>query len=68
MLDVLARKLNKSSGRIPFFTLQDCIITAEENLKFLEDYMEKTFLKAIGFSAEFKSKLFASRNTLLLSS
>ncbi|WP_395050533.1 hypothetical protein [Flavobacterium sp.] len=58
MLDVLVRKLNKSYCKIPFFTLHDCIITTEENLDFLWDFMSKTFIEAIGFSPNFKSKTF----------
>jgi hypothetical protein len=60
MLDVLVRKLNKSYCRIPFFTLHDCIITTEENLDFLMGFMTKTFSEAIGFSPNFKSKLYTS--------
>lgn len=59
MLDVLVRKLNKRHSKIPFFTLHDCIVTTEENLLFVENFMEQTFKETIGFSAKFKNQPFA---------
>jgi hypothetical protein len=58
MLDILARKLNKSHCKKPFFTLHDCIVTTEENTEFLEKFMIQTFKEAIGFSAKFKNEKF----------
>lgn len=58
MLDVLVRKLNKRYSKMPFFTLHDCIVTTEENIEFLEEFMVETFIETIGFSANFKSQNF----------
>jgi len=58
MLDILARKLNKSHSKIPFFTLHDCIVTTEDNLEFLHEFMIKTFTDCLNFSPNFKSKIF----------
>lgn len=58
MLDVLVRKLNKRYSKMPFFTLHDCVVTTEENIEFLEEFMEQIFNETIGFSAKFKSQNF----------
>lgn len=58
MLDNVARKLNKSRSRIPFFTLHDCIVTTKENIVELKQFMKDTFTYVIGFSPNFKSKIF----------
>lgn len=58
MLDVLVRKLNKRYSKIPFFTLHDCIVTTEENIVFMQELMEKTFIETIGFTANFKRQKF----------
>jgi hypothetical protein len=58
MLDNIARKLNKSRSKIPFFTLHDCIVTTKDNILELEQFMKDTFTAVIGFSPNFKSKIF----------
>jgi ribosomal protein S17E len=58
MLDNIARKLNKSQSKIPFFTLHDCIVTTKENIVELEQFMKDTFTVLIGFSPNFKTKIF----------
>lgn len=58
MLDILARKLNKSHCKKPFFPLHDCIVTTEENTEFLEEFMKQTFKEALGFTAKFKNQNF----------
>ena len=58
MLDNIARKLNKSKSKIPFFTLHDCIVTTKKNVEEVEQFMKDTFTAVIGFSPNFKSKIF----------
>lgn len=58
MLNNFSRKLNKSKSKIPFFTLHDCIVTTEKNIEELEQFMKDTFTALIGFSPNFKSKIF----------
>ncbi|RTL14294.1 MAG: hypothetical protein EKK56_01515 [Flavobacteriaceae bacterium] len=58
MLDVVVRKLNKSKSKIPFFTLHDCIVTTKKNVEELNQFMKDTFTSVIGFSPEFKTKIF----------
>lgn len=58
MLNYIAAKLNKRKSRLPFFTLHDCIITKKENLDEIKDFMEKAFTEVIGFSPNFKAKIF----------
>ena len=58
MLDIVARKLNKSRSRIPFFTLHDCIITTKDNVEELRRFMEEVFTSVVGVSPNFKTKLF----------
>ena len=58
MLDIVARKWNKSRSKIPFFTLHDCIITTKENVEELKRFMEEVFTSVVGVSPNFKTKLF----------
>ena len=59
MLDIVARKLNNDlKGKVPVFTLHDCIITTEENLEFVESFMKNTLTEALGFTPKMKSKVF----------
>jgi hypothetical protein len=58
MLDIVARKLNKSRTKIPFFTLHDCIITTKDNVEELKRFMEEVFITVVGVSPNFKTKLF----------
>jgi hypothetical protein len=58
MLNIIVTKLNKSKSKIPFLTLHDCIMTTEENVVELEQFMKTTFLSAIGVSPNFKTKFF----------
>lgn len=58
MLDIVARKWNKSRSKIPFFTLHDCIITTKENVEELKQFMEEVFISVVGVSPNFKIKLF----------
>ncbi len=58
MLDIVARKLNKSRSKIPFFTLHDCIITTKDNVEELRRFMEEVFFSVVGVSPNFKTKLF----------
>lgn len=58
MLEILTRKLNKSHSKKPFFTLHDCIVTTEENISFLKEFMRQIFISTVGFSANFKDKVF----------
>ena len=58
MLDIVARKWNKSRSKIPFFTLHDCIITTKDNVEELKRFMEEVFTTVVGVSPKFKTKLF----------
>lgn len=58
MLDIVARKWNKSKSKIPFFTLHDCIITTKDNVEELRLFMEEVFISVVGVSPNFKTKLF----------
>jgi hypothetical protein len=58
MLDLVVQKLNKSKSKIPFFTLHDCIVTTKKNVEELNQFMKDTFTFVIGFSPEFKTKIF----------
>jgi hypothetical protein len=58
MLDIVARKWNKSRSKMPFFTLHDCIITTKDNVEELRLFMEEVFTSIVGVSPNFKTKLF----------
>lgn len=58
MLDIVARKLNKSRSKMPFFTLHDCIITTKDNVEELKQFMEEVFNSVVGVTPNFKTKLF----------
>ena len=58
MLDIVARKWNKSRSNLPFFTLHDCIITTKDNVEELRQFMEEVFTTVVGVSPNFKTKLF----------
>jgi hypothetical protein len=58
MLDIVARKWNKSRSKIPFFTLHDCIITTKDNVEELKQFMEEVFTSVVGVSPKFNTKLF----------
>lgn len=58
MLDIVARKWNKSRSKLPFFTLHDCIITTKDNVEELKRFMEEVFTTVVGLSPNFKTKLF----------
>jgi hypothetical protein len=57
MLEILAKRLNKSKSKIPFFTLHDCIVTIKEKIEELNSFMIETFKIYIGFSPNFKTKI-----------
>jgi len=57
MLNVVARGINKEfKGKIPIFTLHDCIITTEDNLELVYDYMSKTLTQELGFTPKLSTK------------
>lgn len=57
MLHIMARNFNKKyRGKLPLFTLHDCIVTTEENADLLFKFMKETFKKEIGFSPILKNK------------
>ena len=57
MLHIIARKLNKDfRKKIPILTLHDCIVTPEENVDFVKEFMDNTFLKELGFVPMLKTK------------
>ena len=59
MLNVVARQLNrKYRGIIPIFTLHDCLITTEDNLNLVEDFMKKCLTENLGFTPKMKMKVF----------
>ena len=58
MLNIIARKLNKDfRKKIPILTLHDCIVTTEENVDFVKEFMDTTFLKELGFVPMLKSEI-----------
>ena len=59
MLNIVARKLNRRyRGKIPLLTLHDCIITTEEHLDLLEDFMKEKLTEALGFTPMMKKKIY----------
>jgi hypothetical protein len=58
MLDIVARKLNKSRTKIPFFTLHDCIITTKDNVEELKQFMEEIFTTVVGLSPNLRLSYF----------
>mgnify|MGYP005846551983 CR=1 FL=1 len=51
MLNNVARFLNKEyRGKIPLFTLHDCLITTEDNVDFLQEFTSELLTKKMGFS------------------
>ncbi|MDT0294184.1 hypothetical protein RLT85_06020 [Mesonia ostreae] len=51
MLEVLARKFNKIfKGKMPLFTLHDCLITTEDNIDELHLFMKETLAEALNFT------------------
>lgn len=58
MLNIIARKLNKDfRKKIPILTIHDCIVTTEENVEFVKEFMDTTFLKELGFVPMLKSEI-----------
>jgi len=50
ILNLVARKFNKKHGRnVPLFTLHDCLITTEDNLNTLYQFMSETLLETLKF-------------------
>ena len=59
MLHIVARRLNNLHRRkIPILTLHDCIITTEENMGKVYDFMKNTLSNELGFEAKMKSKVY----------
>lgn len=57
MLNIVTRQFNKEhQGKIPLFTLHDCLITTKENIELLFDFMTRTFKNEMGFSPILKIK------------
>ena len=59
MLNIIARQLNKKyRGKIPILTLHDCIITTEDHLELLENFMEEILSDALGFTPKMKKRIY----------
>lgn len=59
ILNVVARQFNKKfRGKVPVFTLHDSLITTEDNLILLEDFMKKCLTENLGFTPKMKMKVF----------
>lgn len=59
MLHIVARKLNNTYRRkIPILTLHDCIITTEENMLKVYDFMKNALSEELGFEAKMKYKIY----------
>ncbi len=59
MLHIVARQLNNTYKRkIPIFTLHDCIISTEDNMGKVYDFMKKTLSKELGFKVRMKCKIY----------
>ncbi len=59
MLDMVARALNKKHrGKVPILTLHDCIITTEDNLELVENFMKEVLTESMGFIPKMKRKVF----------
>ncbi|WP_225035280.1 hypothetical protein [Winogradskyella sp. SM1960] len=55
MLDIVARQFNKKhNGRMPLFTLHDCLITTEDNIEVLRQFMEEALSEALKFTPVLK--------------
>ncbi len=59
MLNVVARELNRQyRGKIPLLTLHDCIITTEDHLDLLENFMREKLTEALGFTPMMMKKIY----------
>jgi hypothetical protein len=59
MLNIIARQLNKKyRGKIPILTLHDCIITTEDHLELLENFMNEILSDALGFTPKMKKRIY----------
>jgi hypothetical protein len=59
MLHITARRLNNECRRkIHIFTLHDCLISTEDNLKKVYDFMTTTLTKELGFTPRLKQKVY----------
>ncbi|WP_223550546.1 hypothetical protein [Aestuariivivens sp. NBU2969] len=59
MLYIVARQLNNMCRRkIPILTLHDCIITTEDNMKKVYDFMNNKLREELGFEAKMKYKIY----------
>lgn len=59
MLNIVARKLNKYfNKKVPILTLHDCILSTEENVTIVKNFMETTFNTELGFTPMLKAKIY----------
>jgi hypothetical protein len=50
MINLVARKFNKlNRGRVPLFTIHDCICTNEDNSIRLHDFMKEVLKSVTGY-------------------
>lgn len=57
MLNIIAREINiKYKRKIPFFTLHDCIVAQESNIKIIYEEIHTIFMREIGYAPSLKEK------------